>query len=149
MAKARSKAAKRGPRTDAEARKARALPLVILGVPYRDVAKEVGVTAATVERWVREDPRFRHALETATKASDEVLAKIRDELARGAFGALQTLVTAAMTDWQAAARLLALIGVSAPKRLEHDLAPGRPDLLDRVGEILAKRQGRKAAEGDG
>lgn len=149
--------AKRSPskpatRTDAELRKARALPLVILGMPYAQIAAEVGCSASTIERWVHEDPRFRRAIEGATQASDEVVEGFRAELARGATAALQTLLTAAATDWQAAARLFSLIGLGATRKLEHSGPGGSPILLERVAEILAKkarRRGGPIAEREG
>lgn len=129
-------------RTDAEARKARALPLLIAGVPYKDIAREVGVKACTVERWVREDSRFQHAIEAAAKASDEVLANARNQLHSAVPSAIATLVEAASSEWQAAVRLLNMVGVSAPTKVEHGVNPEQPDLLGKVADILAKRRGR-------
>jgi len=65
-------------RTDAATRMARALPLVVSGMSYAEVAAEVGVSERTVRRWATEDERFRAAIMEAT---DTAQVKAREAAA--------------------------------------------------------------------
>lgn len=56
-------------RSDAEARKARALPLLVAGLGYAEVAAQTGVSERSIRRWVSEDEEFRARLEAARDAA--------------------------------------------------------------------------------
>lgn len=82
-------------RSDAEARKARALPLVVAGEPYAVVGKAVGVSPRTVRRWVEEDPRFADAIDSARAHGAEraeAVGELVQDIARRALDRIRDLI---------------------------------------------------------
>lgn len=63
------------PRGDAAARKARALPLIVAGATYAEVAEAIGASVRSIRRWMTEDAEFRAAVEAAQAES---AAKVRE-----------------------------------------------------------------------
>lgn len=74
-------ATRRNRRTDADARKARALPLVVAGKPYAEVGLAVGVSARTVRRWVEEDAEFKDAIEASREAAADAVDNAAERIA--------------------------------------------------------------------
>lgn len=77
----RGDATGRNRRSDADARKARALPLVVAGKPYAEVGKAVNVSARTVRRWVEEDPDFKDAIEASREAAADAVDNAAEKIA--------------------------------------------------------------------
>lgn len=68
-------------RADADARKARALPLVVAGQPYAEVGRAVGVSGRTVRRWVEEDPSFKDAIAASQAAAGATVDAATEQIA--------------------------------------------------------------------
>lgn len=132
-----------------EARKLRALPLLVAGWKHSQIAAEIGVTSRTIERWIAEDELFAQALKNAaseTEAAIDGTRKLLESLGLASVLALADAVERG--DASAAARVLTMIGVATPKKLEHGVSNETAELLTRVGEILAKKRRRENGEGD-
>ncbi len=130
-----------------DVRRAQAEALLMAGVSAAQAARRTGLGERTVRRY---QAAMRNRLDAEVRARTRVAEDLLGRLAAAAEIALETLVTASATNWQAAARLLAIIGAQAPRQLEHAGPGGGPiDLADpairrALARVRAVARGRDA-----
>lgn len=105
-------------------RRAEVETLILAGVPIVEAARRVGVGERTARRYAA---AIRDRIEGVVRDREQRATELLDRLASGGDAAVETLLVASCTSWQAAARMLALI---APRRHELSGPGGGPLQLD-------------------
>lgn len=148
----RGKTGRKATRADATVRKARALPLLLQGLPYAEIAEAIGVKPRTIEDWVAHDTTIKRALADLAKDHEQVIEDARKELRGGVAAAIRTLIEKAEAGSErAASRLLDLLGVGMPRKHEHEheLGPVMSAAQERMLRRFAEERAaaRAAAAG--